>query len=120
MHAVAPQRPGQECLCRARKTALQGTGKPEAHRRSHPGGRASGNGGSHAGGGVRPGLGLGGAVAGEALPARGTSPALTHGLLRNTYDANGSSSPGASCPLPLVSGSRVEAPSEWTSLHGVQ
>lgn len=82
-------------LCRARKTALQGMGKAEPHRRSAPGGRASGAGGSYAGGGVRAGLGLGGAGAGEALPTRGSSPALTHGLLRNTFEADGSSTPGA-------------------------
>lgn len=84
-------------LCRARKTALQGLGKAEPHRRSAPGGRTSVTGGSYAGGGVRAGLGLGGAGAGEVLPTRGSSPALTHGLLRNTFEANGSSTPGALC-----------------------
>ena len=84
-------------LCRARKTALQGLRKAEPHRRSAPGGRASGTGGSYAGGGVRAGLGLGSAGAGETLPTRGSSPALTHGLLRNTFEANGSSTPGMLC-----------------------
>ncbi|KAK9843415.1 hypothetical protein WJX81_001086 [Elliptochloris bilobata] len=80
---------------RGRKAVLQGASKPEAHRRSNPGGRASGTGGGYAGGGVRSGSGSGNVSGGEALPTRGSSPALTHGLLRNTFEANGSSSPGS-------------------------
>jgi len=75
---------GKFC-CRARRAAQQEPARAlDAPRRSFTGTRPSG-------------LGRASPAAPSAplLPCGAPAPALTHGLLRNVYDATGSSSPGA-------------------------
>jgi len=83
------------CAGRVRRAAQQDTARAlDTPRRSYPGARPSGGGG----------LGRASPAAPSAplLPRGAPAPALTHGLLRDMYDATGSSSPGAPPALPTL------------------